>query len=95
MKLIKQTATVWAIFDEETNVIVGEDLQDYEVVEIIVDLQRPAILAQVQKSKSEMPWHEVQLLAGRFSCCECHKTLDSWNEKWPLERQRCKACLSQ
>ena len=95
MKLIKQTATTWAIFDEEHDRIVGEDLSDHEVVEIIVDLQRPAILAQVRRAPSDMPWHEAQLLAGRFDCCECNKTLDIYEPNWPLERQRCKACRSQ
>ena len=94
MKLIKQTATTWAIFDDEHNSIVDEDLADHEVVEVILDLQRPTILEQVQRAPSDMPWHEAQMLAGRFKCCDCAGVLDVYNIKWPLERQRCKACLS-
>jgi hypothetical protein len=95
MNLIKQKKDVWAVFDESTNQILVENMTIDEVVLWMMNKEKERLVEHIKQYEPPMSWDEAQFLAGRFSCCECSKTLDVYEPKWPLERQRCKACRSQ
>ena len=95
MQLIKQNATTWAVFDDTTNTIMVENMTIDEVVTYMLHREKERLIEHVKQYEPPMSWEAVQFLAGRFNCCDCSKTLDKYEPKWPLERQRCEACRSQ
>jgi hypothetical protein len=95
MKLIKRNNDMWSVFDEATNTIVIELGTPEEVVEWMLETQKTELINRLRTHPPDMTWNEAQFLAGRFHCCDCKKTLDKYEPKWPLERQRCNTCRSQ
>ena len=95
MKLIQQDKTTWAVFDEEAQAILVENMTIDEVVMWMLHREKERLIEHIKGYQPEMTWDEARFLDGRFTCCDCGKKLDKYEPKWPLERQRCNACRSQ
>jgi len=92
MFLVEQKPGVYGLVDHDFN-IVAEDLSEDQVVDALLQLQRPEVMAAVRAHKNSMSWEEALVWSGRVVCCNCGGHIKKYNSKWPLERQRCDKCL--
>lgn len=95
MKLIKQTANSWAVFDESQRKILVENMTIDEVVMWMLHQEKARLIEHIKNYQPDMTWEEAQFLDGRFRCSECSQKLDAYEPKWPLARQRCHQCRSK
>lgn len=95
MKPIKQTNVLWAVYDENKKVVLKQDMPLEELVDFLLEDKREELTEQLKFYIPEYTWLQVQFEGGLLKCCDCNGILDQYNQKWPLERQRCKLCVSK
>lgn len=91
--LVKQTKLTWAVYCSESNSILRENLTKDQLLDYQYLLMKPAMKKALAEYEYTMSWEEAQMLAGRLTCSECGGILNTYNVKWPLNRQRCTDCL--
>ncbi len=91
MFLIEQKPGVYGLYDGEN--IIAEDLTEDQVVDALLQIQRPKVMAAVKAHKNSLSWEEALVWSGRVVCCNCGARVKKYNSNWPMERQRCNHCL--
>lgn len=93
--LLKQSNLLWAVFDADEKKILVESQTFEDITSYILDQQREEIKQRLTDYVPTMSWEMAQFQAKRLKCCDCTSVLDSYNAKWPLEKQRCSLCLAK
>lgn len=93
MHLIKQSPTLWAVYNEDNHTIDAEGLTASQLADYALQKEKRTFLTHLKNYTPSITWEQAQVLSGRISCCDCGCRVDVYNQAWPLDKQRCSICL--